>query len=109
MEGLPWLVQWLRLCFPNTGGPGSIPGQGTRFHKPHLRAHRLQPKIPVQTNKFKKKLKKNLEHGKVTKQILSANNRKGSNELLLQKIKSCIRKKNGILRFSLVMNIFTSS
>ena len=25
-------VQWLRLCTPNTGSPGSIPGQVTRFH-----------------------------------------------------------------------------
>ena len=24
-------VQWLRLCTPNTGSPGSIPGQVTRF------------------------------------------------------------------------------
>ena len=27
------LVQWLRLCLPNTGGLGLIPGQGTRPHK----------------------------------------------------------------------------
>ena len=26
------VVQWLRLCAPNAGGPGSIPGQGTRSH-----------------------------------------------------------------------------
>ena len=32
-------VQWLRLCTPSSGGPGLIPGQGTR---PHL----LQLKIP---------------------------------------------------------------
>ena len=25
-------VQWLRLCTPNAGGLGSIPGQGTRSH-----------------------------------------------------------------------------
>ena len=24
------VVQWVRLCAPNAGGPGSIPGQGTR-------------------------------------------------------------------------------
>ena len=24
------MVQWLRLCAPNAGGPGLIPGQGTR-------------------------------------------------------------------------------
>ena len=27
------MVQWLRLWPPNTGGPGSIPGQRTRSHK----------------------------------------------------------------------------
>ena len=26
------VVQWLRLCAPNAGGLGSIPGQGTRSH-----------------------------------------------------------------------------
>ena len=26
------VVQWLRLCIPNGGDLGSIPGQGTRFH-----------------------------------------------------------------------------
>ena len=26
------MVQWLRLCTPNAGGPGSIPGQETRSH-----------------------------------------------------------------------------
>ncbi|TEA25694.1 hypothetical protein DBR06_SOUSAS2510124, partial [Sousa chinensis] len=26
------VVQWLRLCAPNAGGPGWIPGQGTRSH-----------------------------------------------------------------------------
>ena len=26
------MVQWLRLCTPNAGGLGSIPGQGTRSH-----------------------------------------------------------------------------
>ena len=25
-------VQWLRLCVPNAGGLGSIPGQGTKSH-----------------------------------------------------------------------------
>ena len=31
------VVQWLRLCTPNAGGPGLIPGQGTRFNMPQLR------------------------------------------------------------------------
>ena len=26
------VAQWLRLCTPNAGGQGSIPGQGTRSH-----------------------------------------------------------------------------
>ena len=33
------MVQWLRFHAPDTGGPGSIPGQGTR-------SHMLQLKIP---------------------------------------------------------------
>ena len=28
--GTSLVVQWVRLCVPNAGGPGSIPGQGTR-------------------------------------------------------------------------------
>ena len=30
--GTSLVVQWLRLHTPNAGGPGSIPGQGTRSH-----------------------------------------------------------------------------
>ena len=26
------MAQWLRLCAPNAGGPGLIPGQGARSH-----------------------------------------------------------------------------
>ena len=37
------VVQRLRLCVPNAGGLGSIPGQGTRSHMPQLRVHMLQP------------------------------------------------------------------
>ena len=29
LTGTSLVVQWLRLCAPNAGGPGSIPGQGT--------------------------------------------------------------------------------
>ena len=35
--GLPLMVQWLRLCALNAGGPGSIPGQGTGPHMQQLR------------------------------------------------------------------------
>ncbi|TEA39728.1 hypothetical protein DBR06_SOUSAS3410210, partial [Sousa chinensis] len=31
------VVQWLRLQAPNAGGPGSIPGQGTRSYMPQLK------------------------------------------------------------------------
>ena len=30
-------VQWLRICTPNAGGPGSISGQGTGSHVAQLR------------------------------------------------------------------------
>ncbi|TEA36668.1 hypothetical protein DBR06_SOUSAS310070, partial [Sousa chinensis] len=39
------VVQWLRLHTPNAGGPGSIPGQGTRSHMLQLRVHMLQLKF----------------------------------------------------------------
>ena len=32
--GTSLAVQWLRLHAPNAGGPGSMPGQGTRAHMP---------------------------------------------------------------------------
>ena len=31
------VVQWLRLCISNAGGPGSIRGQGTSSHVLQLR------------------------------------------------------------------------
>ena len=36
------VVQWLRLCAPNTGGLGSIPSQGTRSHMLQLRVYMPQ-------------------------------------------------------------------
>ena len=36
------VVQWLRLCAPIVGEPGSIPGQGTRSHMPQPRAQMPQ-------------------------------------------------------------------
>ena len=38
-------VQWLRFCAPNTGGPGSILGQGTTSHMAQLTAPVPQLKI----------------------------------------------------------------
>ena len=29
--GTSLMVQWLRLCAPNAGGPGLIPSQGTKI------------------------------------------------------------------------------
>ncbi|TEA37630.1 hypothetical protein DBR06_SOUSAS5310066 [Sousa chinensis] len=40
------VVQWLDLCSPHVGGPGLIPGRGTRSHKPQLRVRMSQLKIP---------------------------------------------------------------
>ena len=30
MTGTSLVVQWVRLCTPNAGGPGSSPGRGTK-------------------------------------------------------------------------------
>ena len=35
--GTSLAVQWLRLCAPNAGGPGLIPGQGPGSHLLQLR------------------------------------------------------------------------
>ena len=35
--GTSLVAQWLRLCAPNSGRPGSTPGQGTRSHMPQLK------------------------------------------------------------------------
>ena len=34
---LSWWSSGLRLCAPNAGGLGSVPGQGTRSHMPQLK------------------------------------------------------------------------
>ena len=49
--GTSLVVHWLRHCTPNAGGPGSIPGQGTRFHVLQLRVHMPELKIPHTANK----------------------------------------------------------
>ena len=45
------VAQWLRLCIPNAGGPGSIPGQGTRSHVPPLRVRMPQLRSPPAATK----------------------------------------------------------
>ena len=44
--GISLVVHWLRLCTPNAGDLGSIPGQGTRSHMPQLKILRPVTKIP---------------------------------------------------------------
>ena len=44
-QGTSLVVQWLRLHAPCAGGPGSIPGQGTRFHMLQLRVCTLQVRL----------------------------------------------------------------
>ena len=58
------MIQWLRLRAPNAGGPGLIPGQGTRSHLPQLRPC-SQESAAAKTwnrhiNKYLKKEKSNL-------------------------------------------------
>ena len=43
--GTSLVVQWLRLHAPNTRGPGSIPGQGTRSHMLQLKILHAAKKI----------------------------------------------------------------
>ena len=49
VRGTSLMGQWLRLCAPNAGGLGSIPGQGTIAHMLQLRVHMPQLKIPRAT------------------------------------------------------------
>ena len=44
LEGISLVVQWLRFCTPNAGGPYSVLGQGTRSYMPQLRVHIPQPR-----------------------------------------------------------------
>ncbi|TEA31331.1 hypothetical protein DBR06_SOUSAS710105, partial [Sousa chinensis] len=43
--------QWLKFHAPSVGGPGSIPGKGTRSHMQQLRVHMPQLKILHTTTK----------------------------------------------------------
>ena len=49
--GTSLVVQWLILHAPSAGGPGLIPGQGTRSHMPQLRVRMPQLKVPHATDK----------------------------------------------------------
>ena len=39
------MVQWLRVCAPSAGGPGSIPSRGTRLHMPQLGVYMLHVRV----------------------------------------------------------------
>ena len=49
------VVQWLRLCTPNAGGPGSIPAQGTRSCLPQLKIPHTTKTSAQPKNNLKKK------------------------------------------------------
>ena len=51
------VVQWLRLCTPNAGGPSLIPGLRTCPCMPKLSVYMLQLKIPQPNNKIKNNIK----------------------------------------------------
>ena len=54
--GISLVVQWLRFCAPNAGGPGSIPRQGTRSHVLQLKIpHSATKTWSSQINIFEKK------------------------------------------------------
>ena len=49
-RGTSLVVEWLRLHAPNSGSPGSIPGQGTKPRMPQLKAWHATTKGPVRGN-----------------------------------------------------------
>ena len=57
------MVQWLRLHAANAGGPGWIPGQGTRSRMAQLSVHVLQ-KIPHAAVKIKDPMQLRLDAAK---------------------------------------------
>ena len=56
--GISLVVQWPRFCAPNAGGPGSIPGQGTRSHVLQLKITHSATKTWSSQINIKKKKKK---------------------------------------------------
>ena len=51
------MVPWLKLCSPSAGGPGSIPGQGTRSYMLQLEIpHAATQTWCSQINLLKKKI-----------------------------------------------------
>ena len=61
------VIQWLRLCAPNTGGPGSIPSWETRSHMPQLRVYMLQQRqkiLRATTKTWNSQIKKKIKINK---------------------------------------------
>ena len=91
------MVQQLRLCAPNAGDPGSIPGQGTRSHMPQLRVHKQQLKIPcAATNKDQRSciLQQRPGTAKKSKKSTPLKNKQTKNQDIIS------RRKNYISPFS---------
>ena len=47
LSGISLVVQWLRLCISNAGGPEFDPGQGTKSYTPQLIVHVLPLEDPA--------------------------------------------------------------
>ena len=54
--GTSLVVQWLRPCVPSAGGPGWIPGQGTRSYMPQLKVPRAITKTRYSQTKQQNRL-----------------------------------------------------
>ena len=48
--GTSLVFQWLRLCTPNSGGPGSIPARGRKSHMLQLSIY--MPQLSPGTHKY---------------------------------------------------------
>ena len=66
LSGTSLVAQRLRLRAPNAGGPGSMPGQGTRSHM-HAATKSLHAATKTQHNQINKYLKKEIIMNKIKK------------------------------------------
>ena len=74
-SGTSLVVQWLRLCPPNAGSPGSIPGRGTRSCTLKLRA-RVPQRRPITAKYINKYFKKR-------ESFIYSASKKGNNGVLM--------------------------
>ena len=61
------VVQWLRICVPNSWGRGLIPGQGTRFLMPQLRPDTAKKKKKKSLAGYQQAKSSNIEIGLYTR------------------------------------------